>query len=180
MEFKDYYQVLGVPRDASQKDIQKAFRKLARKHHPDVNPNDKAAEARFKELNEAHEVLSDPEKRRQYDRFGADWQRYQQAAQAGQAAPDTDSASGFPASAGGRASNTASSAATRASSPTSSSRSSATARGWAGAAARRPGRCPRAARATSTASTSAWRRPTAARRGCSTCRWRRSARPARA
>jgi len=101
MEFKDYYQVLGVPRDASQKDIQKAFRKLARKHHPDVNPNDKAAEARFKELNEAHEVLSDPEKRKQYDRFGADWQRYQQAAQAGQAAPDTDFSQWFSGQRGG-------------------------------------------------------------------------------
>ena len=101
MEFKDYYQVLGVPRDASQKDIQKAFRKLARKHHPDVNPNDKAAEARFKELNEAHEVLSDPEKRQQYDRFGADWQRYQQAAQAGQAAPDTDFSQWFSGQRGG-------------------------------------------------------------------------------
>src|SRR5438094_177221 len=86
MEFKDYYSTLGVAKTATEKEIKSAFRKLARKYHPDVNPGDKAAEARFKELNEAHEVLSDPEKRRQYDRFGADWQRYQQAAAAGQAA----------------------------------------------------------------------------------------------
>ena len=71
---RDYYQVLGVSRTASQKDIQGAFRKLARKLHPDVNPGDKDAERRFKEVSEAHDVLSDPEKRRMYDRFGADWQ----------------------------------------------------------------------------------------------------------
>jgi DnaJ-class molecular chaperone len=88
MEFQDYYQTLGVKRDTSEKEIHSAFRKLARKHHPDVNPGDKAAEARFKAINEAHEVLGDPEKRKQYDRFGADWQRYQQAAGgAGQGAP---------------------------------------------------------------------------------------------
>ncbi len=89
MDFKDYYNLLGVKRDASEKEIRAAFRKLARKHHPDINPGDPEAEARFKELNEAHEVLSDPEKRAQYDRFGADWQRYQGAAgQAAQAAGD--------------------------------------------------------------------------------------------
>jgi DnaJ-class molecular chaperone len=71
---RDYYEVLGVSRTASQKDIQGAFRKLARKLHPDVNPGDKDAERRFKEVSEAHDVLSDPEKRRMYDRFGADWQ----------------------------------------------------------------------------------------------------------
>ena len=71
---RDYYEVLGVPRTASQKDIQGAFRKLARKLHPDVNPGDKDAERRFKEVSEAHDVLSDPEKRKMYDRFGADWQ----------------------------------------------------------------------------------------------------------
>jgi len=79
MDFKDYYQVLGVKRDASDKEIRSAFRKLARQHHPDMNKDDKSAEARFKEVNEAHEVLSDPEKRKMYDQFGADWQRYQQA-----------------------------------------------------------------------------------------------------
>lgn len=71
---RDYYEVLGVARTASQKDVQSAFRKLARKLHPDVNPGDQDAERRFKEVSEAHEVLSDPEKRKMYDRFGADWQ----------------------------------------------------------------------------------------------------------
>ena len=83
MDFRDYYQTLGVKRDASEKEIRTAFRKLARQHHPDVNKDDAKAEARFKEVNEAHEVLSDPEKRKMYDRFGADWQRYQQAQAAG-------------------------------------------------------------------------------------------------
>ncbi len=73
-EFKDYYKTLGVPRDASAADIKKAFRKLARVHHPDVAKDKKAAEAKFKELNEANEVLGDPEKRRKYDQLGADWQ----------------------------------------------------------------------------------------------------------
>jgi curved DNA-binding protein len=71
---KDYYDVLGVSRGASQKEIQSAFRKLARKLHPDVNPGDKDAEQRFKEVSQAHDVLSDPEKRKLYDRFGRDWQ----------------------------------------------------------------------------------------------------------
>jgi curved DNA-binding protein len=79
MDYKDYYQILGVPRNASEKDIKSAFRKLARQHHPDVNPGDKSAEEKFKNLNEAYEVLSDPEKRKKYDAFGADWERYQQA-----------------------------------------------------------------------------------------------------
>jgi curved DNA-binding protein len=70
----DYYDVLGVSRGASQKEIQSAFRKLARKLHPDVNPGDKHAEQRFKEVSQAHDVLSDPEKRKLYDRFGRDWQ----------------------------------------------------------------------------------------------------------
>jgi curved DNA-binding protein len=79
MDYKDYYQTLGVPRDASEKDIKSAFRKLARRYHPDHNPNDKTAEEKFKNLNEAYEVLSDPEKRKKYDAFGADWERYEQA-----------------------------------------------------------------------------------------------------
>src|SRR5258706_4071289 len=79
MEPKDYYKTLGVARDASAKDIKSAFRKAARQHHPDVNPGDKAAEEKFKALNEAYEVLSDPEKRKKYDQFGADWERYQNA-----------------------------------------------------------------------------------------------------
>ena len=70
----DYYEVLGVPRTATQKEINSAFRKLARKYHPDVNPGDKQAEARFKEITAAHEVLSDAEKRKLYDRFGDNWQ----------------------------------------------------------------------------------------------------------
>ncbi|MCC7358011.1 MAG: J domain-containing protein [Anaerolineales bacterium] len=79
MDYKDYYQTLGVKRDASEKDIKSAFRKLARQLHPDVNPGDKAAEEKFKSVNEAYEVLSDAEKRKKYDAFGADWERYQQA-----------------------------------------------------------------------------------------------------
>lgn len=74
VEFKDYYAILGVPRDASQDDIKKAFRKLARKHHPDVAADKKSAEAKFKEINEANEVLGDPEKRRKYDQLGMEWQ----------------------------------------------------------------------------------------------------------
>ena len=78
MEYKDYYQVLGVSRDAKEKKIKSAFRKLARECHPDVNPGDPDCEERFKEINEAYEVLSDPEKRAKYDQLGAEWQRYQQ------------------------------------------------------------------------------------------------------
>ncbi|HWB04268.1 MAG TPA: J domain-containing protein [Verrucomicrobiales bacterium] len=74
VEFKDYYQILGVARDASDDDIKKAFRKLARKYHPDVAKDKKAAEAKFKEINEANEVLSDPVKRKKYDQLGANWQ----------------------------------------------------------------------------------------------------------
>lgn len=76
MEYKDYYKVLGVDKKASKEEITQAFRKLARKYHPDVNPDNKAAEEKFKEINEAHEVLSDPEKRKKYDQFGAQWQQY--------------------------------------------------------------------------------------------------------
>src|SRR5881296_100063 len=79
MEFKDYYSTLGVAKTATEKEIKTAFRKLARKHHPDVNPGDKAAESRFKELNEAYEVLGDPVKRKKYDELGANWRQYEQA-----------------------------------------------------------------------------------------------------
>jgi DnaJ-class molecular chaperone len=77
MQYKDYYSVLGVKRDASQKEIKSAYRKLARKYHPDVNPNSKEAETRFKEINEAYEVLGDEEKRKKYNRFGADWEQFE-------------------------------------------------------------------------------------------------------
>ncbi len=87
MEYRDYYATLGVPRTATQADIKKAFRKLARKHHPDANRNDPGAEERFKEVNEANEVLSDPEKRTLYDQLGSNWEAYQRAgANAGTAA----------------------------------------------------------------------------------------------
>ena len=87
MEFKDYYQTLGVSKTSSEKEIKQAFRKLARKFHPDVNPGDKSAEAKFKEINEAHEVLGDPDKRKKYDELGANWRMYEQARQQGQGWP---------------------------------------------------------------------------------------------
>ena len=79
MEYKDYYQILGVSRDADEKEIRRAFRRLARQHHPDVNPGDPDAEERFKEINEAYEVLSDPQKRSKYDQLGREWSQWQQS-----------------------------------------------------------------------------------------------------
>lgn len=91
MAKKDYYDILGVKRNASEQEIKQAYRRLARKHHPDVNPGDKSAEAKFKEINEAHEVLSDKKTRKKYDQFGDRWQYADQFAQAGwQQAPFSD------------------------------------------------------------------------------------------
>jgi curved DNA-binding protein len=96
MEYQDYYQTLGVPRTASTAEIKKAFRRLAREHHPDAKPGDKAAEQRFKAINEAHAVLSDPEKRKKYDTLGSNWEAYSRA---GEAHPGGNPFAGF----GGRA-----------------------------------------------------------------------------
>jgi DnaJ-class molecular chaperone len=87
MEFKDYYATLGVAKTATDKEIKQAFRKLARKFHPDVNPGDKTAEGKFKDLNEAYEVLGDPAKRKKYDELGANWRLYEQAQAQGGANP---------------------------------------------------------------------------------------------
>ncbi len=82
MEFIDYYKLLELDRSATKADIKKAYRRLARKYHPDLNPNDKEAQMRFQQINEAHEVLSDPEKRKKYDEYGKDWQHAEQFEQA--------------------------------------------------------------------------------------------------
>lgn len=84
MAGRDYYGILGIGRNATQKDVKKAYRRLARKFHPDLNPGDKSAEDKFKEINEAYEILSDSEKRRKYDRVGDEWQYAEQFAQPGQ------------------------------------------------------------------------------------------------
>lgn len=83
MAGKDYYKILGLSRNASEKEIKQAYRRLARKYHPDINPGDKSAEAKFKEMNAAHEVLSNPEKRKKYDQFGEQWEYADQFAKSG-------------------------------------------------------------------------------------------------
>ena len=94
MEFKDYYATLGVPKTAAAKDIKQAFRKLARKYHPDLNPGNKTAEAQFKAINEAHEVLSDATSRQKYDELGANWRMYEQQQAPGGPSPFGNAAQG--------------------------------------------------------------------------------------
>jgi curved DNA-binding protein len=101
MAFIDYYETLGIAKNASEEDIKKAYRKLARKHHPDLNPNDKEANKKFQQINEANEVLSDPEKRKKYDRYGKDWEHAEQFENARQQGGNYRSYSGGQADAGG-------------------------------------------------------------------------------
>lgn len=101
MEVRDYYQTLGIPRTATPAEIKKAFRKLARESHPDKKPGDKAAEQRFKDVNEANEVLSDPDKRTKYDRFGKDFEAYERAAKANPGGGRASSTGGDPFGPGG-------------------------------------------------------------------------------
>lgn len=96
MDYIDYYKVLGLDRNASADDIKKAYRKLARKHHPDLNPNDPQAVKTFQQINEANEVLSDPEKRKKYDQYGADWKHAEQFEQARQQRQQQSAGSGNP------------------------------------------------------------------------------------
>src|ERR1044072_8348009 len=96
MDYKDYYKILGVERNAGEDDIRKAYRKLAMKYHPDRNPNDKEAEERFKEINEAYQVLSDAQKRAHYDRLGSDYSNWQQRGGQGDFNWDEYGGGGFP------------------------------------------------------------------------------------
>lgn len=94
MDFIDYYKVLGIDKKSSAADIKKAYRKLARKYHPDVNPNDKEAERKFKEVNEANEILSNPENRKKYDTYGKDWKHAEEFEKAGYQQPHQQSRQG--------------------------------------------------------------------------------------
>jgi curved DNA-binding protein len=94
MDFVDYYKLLGIEKTATAKDIKNAFRKLARKYHPDLNPNDKDAKRKFQQINEANEVLSDPEKRKKYDQYGKDWQHSEQFEKQGQYQQQSSGSSG--------------------------------------------------------------------------------------
>lgn len=89
MKFIDYYKILGLDKNATQDEIKKAYRKLARKYHPDINPNNKEAEHKFKEINEANEVLADPDKRKKYDKYGKDWQYAEEFEKAGRSGPNS-------------------------------------------------------------------------------------------
>jgi curved DNA-binding protein len=94
MDFIDYYQVLGINKNATEEEIKKAYRKLARKYHPDLNPNDKEANKKFQQINEANEVLSDPEKRKKYDQYGKDWKHAEEFEKAKQSRQQWASAGG--------------------------------------------------------------------------------------
>src|SRR4249920_1571680 len=87
MAYTDYYKILGITKTASEEDVKKAYRKLARKLHPDLNPNDKEANKKFQQINEANEVLSDPEKRKKYDQYGENWENAEQFEKAGRSGP---------------------------------------------------------------------------------------------
>ena len=101
MDYVDYYKILGLDKNASEDDIKKAFRKLARQYHPDLNPNDKGANKKFQEINEANEVLSDPEKRKKYDKYGKDWQHAEEFEKARQSQGQRQYSGGGSAFAGG-------------------------------------------------------------------------------
>jgi curved DNA-binding protein len=94
MEYIDYYKILGIDKSATQKEIKNAYRKLARKYHPDLNPNDKDAKKNFQLINEAHEVLGDPDKRKKYDRYGKDWKHADEYAAAGESRYRTSGSGG--------------------------------------------------------------------------------------
>ncbi len=101
MEFIDYYEVLGIDKSAPQKEVKNAYRKLARKYHPDLNPNDKEAERKFKQVNEAHEVLSDPKKRKKYDEYGKDWMHAEEIEKAKKAGAGKGQFGGYTYTSGG-------------------------------------------------------------------------------